>query len=339
MTKNDQPLVSVIVPVYRAEKWINQCVDSLLGQSYRNIEVILVDDGSPDRSGAICDEYAARDSRVKVIHQPNGGVSVARQTGMDNATGEYTIHADPDDWVEPAMIEELVAKAIEEDADMVICDFMAETGFGREYHSMDLPLRPTADDLLRRLLLQQLHGSCCNKLVRRACSNGVNFPDDVTLLEDELFNIRVLRSGKVKRVAYLPKAFYHYRMNNASSIIHVKNDRNIRSQFRVLEYLLEMFSNDRSLDDSFADRKVHILYDLFISKRFKQLYESFPEVHQRVINDQRRWHLYRPVQSGISMALRGYPRLGYFLYTLDEGVFDMKKRIKVLLLRILGKNN
>lgn len=142
----------------------------------------------------------------------------------------------------------------------------------------------------------------------------------------------------MKRVAYLPKAFYHYRMNNASSIIHVKNDRNIRSQFRVLEYLLEMFSNDRSLDDSFADRKVHILYDLFISKRFKQLYESFPEVHQRVINDQRRWHLYRPVQSGISMALRGYPRLGYFLYTLDEGVFDMKKRIKVLLLRILGKN-
>ena len=112
--------MSVIVPVYRAEKWINQCVDSLLGQSYRNIEVILVDDGSPDRSGAICDEYAAADSRVKVIHQPNGGVSVARQTGIDNATGEYSIHADPDDWVEPTMIEELVAKAIEEDADMVI---------------------------------------------------------------------------------------------------------------------------------------------------------------------------------------------------------------------------
>ena len=339
MAKSNQPLVSVIVPVYRAERWINQCVDSLLGQTYRNIEMILVDDGSPDRSGVICDDYAARDSRVKVIHQPNGGVSVARQTGIDHAKGEYSIHADPDDWVESTMIEELVAKAIEDDADMVICDFKGETDFGSEYYSMNLPLCPTTDDLLRRLLFQQLHGSCCNKLVRRACYNGVDFPDDVTLLEDELFNIRVLRSGKVKRVAYLPKAFYHYRMNNASSIIHVKNDRNIQSQFRVLEYLLEMFGGDSSFDEGFADRKVHILYDLFLSKRFEQLYESFPEVHQRVIDDQRRWHLYRPVQSGISMALRGYPRLGYFLCTLDEGIFDMKKRIKMRLQRILGKKN
>ena len=114
----NQGLVSIIVPVYKAEKYIHQCIDSLLAQTYRNIEVILVDDGSPDHCGKICDEYAAKDSRVKVIHQQNGGVSVARQTGIDHATGEYSIHADPDDWVELNMIEELVAKAVSDNADM-----------------------------------------------------------------------------------------------------------------------------------------------------------------------------------------------------------------------------
>ena len=105
------PLVSIIVPIYNAEKYIHECIDSLLAQTYTNIEVILVDDGSIDNCGKICDDYASKDKRVKVIHQKNGGVSVARQTGILHATGEYSIHADPDDWVEPNMIGELVAKA------------------------------------------------------------------------------------------------------------------------------------------------------------------------------------------------------------------------------------
>ena len=102
-----ESVVSIIVPVYKVEKYVRQCVDSLLAQTYRNIEVILVDDGSPDNCGAICDEYAAKDCRVKVIHQQNGGVSVARQTGIDHATGEYSIHADPDDWVELTRLRNL----------------------------------------------------------------------------------------------------------------------------------------------------------------------------------------------------------------------------------------
>ena len=117
------PKISVIVPVYKAEHYLARCVDTLLAQTFDDFEVILVDDGSPDNSGAICDEYALKDKRVRVIHQPNAGVSMARQKGLDNARGEYVIHADPDDWVEPDMLKELYAKAKEEDADMVICDF------------------------------------------------------------------------------------------------------------------------------------------------------------------------------------------------------------------------
>ena len=202
----NQGLVSIIVPVYKAEKYIHQCIDSLLAQTYRNIEVILVDDGSPDHCGKICDEYAAKDSRVKVIHQQNGGVSVARQTGIDHATGEYSIHADPDDWVELNMIEELVAKAVADNADMVICDFYRESKSEKTYDCQSPGDDLSASAVLRKILSQQLHGSCCNKLVNRSRIEGIGFtPEDLCILEDELYNIRIL-ARKIK-VSYLPKAF------------------------------------------------------------------------------------------------------------------------------------
>lgn len=120
------PTISIIVPVYKSEKFICRCMDSLLSQSFTDFEILLIDDGSPDGSGKICDSYAMKDSRVRVFHKENGGVSSARQLGIDNARGEYTIHADPDDWVEPTMLAELYGKAKTEDADMVICDYYSD---------------------------------------------------------------------------------------------------------------------------------------------------------------------------------------------------------------------
>ena len=176
-----QPAVSVIVPVYKAENYLCHCVDSLLAQTFPDFEILLIDDGSPDHSGDICDEYARKDSRVRVFHKENEGVSSTRQCGIDNAKGEYTIHADPDDWVEPDMLEELYKKAKEEDADVVICDFYEDIGDKRKY----IRQQPSALDhkTVLRELFQQLHGSCCNK------------------------------------IGYLPRAFYHYEQNvNAGSL-------------------------------------------------------------------------------------------------------------------------
>ena len=164
------PKVSIIVPVYKAEKYLHRCIDSILSQSFTDWELILVDDGSPDSSGAICDEYAQKDARIQVIHKVNGGVSNARQSGMDIAKGEYVIHADPDDWVETNMLEELYGKAKEEDADMVICDFIYEYAAGPKYHRQNIESLDSRS-VLKQLLLQQLHGSCCNKLVKRVCYN------------------------------------------------------------------------------------------------------------------------------------------------------------------------
>lgn len=322
-----KPLVSVIVPVYNVEKYISQCIESILAQTYPIFELILVDDGSPDNSGKICDEYAAQDCRVKVIHQPNGGVSVARQTGMDNATGEYFIHADPDDWVEPTMIEELVAKAIEEDADMVICDYISENNYGQEYNSMNLPLRPTADDLLRRLLLQQLHGSCCNKLVRRACCNGVSFtPSHLCIYEDELFNIRILR--KDIKVVYLPKAFYHYRMNNSDSLCHAYSTKSLNSAIDVEKEKERIIAEDERLCgiDTYESVK-RVLLMAFMSKRFDIMRCYHTEKHKEIIENGMPYRLVRPVSSNLALALRGFPRLAYFLHSMEIWLID---RIKIM---------
>jgi len=117
------PKISVIVPVYNATAYLERCVGSLLLQTLSDFEILLIDDGSNDGSAELCDDYARKDSRVKVYHKPNGGVASARQLGVNKASGDYSIHIDPDDWVLPTMLEELYGVAVKSEADMVICDF------------------------------------------------------------------------------------------------------------------------------------------------------------------------------------------------------------------------
>ena len=233
----DSSKISVIVPVYKAEAYLHRCVDSLLAQTFQDYEVLLVDDGSPDRSGEICDEYARKDNRVRVFHKENGGVSSARQYGMDHAQGEYTIHADPDDWVEPTMLEELYRKAKEEDADMVICDFYVDEK-ERTHYEVQKPSGLQAETVCCEMF-HRLHGSSCNKLVRRACflRYEVRFPLELSYCEDLFVNACLLSHGI--RVSYLPKAFYHYDQHvNPNSLVHKSYDF-IFAQWKDLCKLLQ----------------------------------------------------------------------------------------------------
>lgn len=231
------PKISVIVPVYKAEAYLHRCVDSILAQTFQDFEVLLIDDGSPDRSGEMCDEYARKDRRVRVFHKENGGVSSARQCGMDNAQGEYTIHADPDDWVEPDMLEELYREAKEEDADMVICDFYEERK-GKTIYVRQQPSSLDHETVLCELF-QQLHGSCWNKLVKRVCYSkyGVKFPMELSFCEDLYVNARLVFQNV--KIAYVQKAFYHYdQMVNAESLVH-RPTSFILAQMKVLRMLLK----------------------------------------------------------------------------------------------------
>lgn len=211
-------------------------LDSLRDQTLVDFEVLMIDDGSTDNSGAILDEYAQKDNRFRVVHKKNEGVSAARQTGVELAQGEYVIHADSDDWVDQTMLEELYAKAENNDADVVICDFFSNTDTGQTL-CKQRPSELKADVILRELF-QQLHGSCCNKLVRQACYNkyNVRFPKGINHCEDLLFWAQLLQHNDVK-VSYLPKAFYHYYVNSNSITRHYT-----RSTYEMrLKYLTNLY--------------------------------------------------------------------------------------------------
>ena len=204
-------LISVIVPVYKVEPYLHKCVDSILGQTYQNLEVILVDDGSPDRCGQICDEYAEKDSRVKVIHKPNGGLSDARNAGMDVMTGRYVGFVDSDDWIEPVMYERLLELIHHFDADIAfggVADDLEQDGkitTTKVSNYGEIPFFESSVDAMRRYF----HGSwsAWDKLYKADIFNDLRYPVG-EINEDEAIVLQVL--SRAETVCYTNEVFYHY---------------------------------------------------------------------------------------------------------------------------------
>lgn len=210
--------ISIICPVYKAESYIKRCIDSILASNFKNWELILVDDGSPDSSGAICENYAALDERISVIHKKNGGVSAARQTGLDAAKGEYVVHVDPDDWMEPAMLLDLHNEAMRSNADLTYCDFYWDYG-SRAVRQSQYFADISSDNLMQHLLDGTYHGNCWNKLVKRdfIVRNKIRFPEGFMLYEDMYFVAALLLCQP--RIAYVNIVGYHYSIDyNTNSI-------------------------------------------------------------------------------------------------------------------------
>lgn len=206
--------ISVIIPVYNAAGYLEKCLNSVTGQSYRELEILLVDDGSTDGSGSICDDYAKRDNRIRVVHQENAGVAAARNVGLDMATGDYIGWVDSDDWVEPEMFETMLEAMMSRDADIVIC--------GREEHYPDKSFQMgwqqeevlnkeqamallVEDDLVRSYL--------CDKLWQRELFDGVRMPD-LKVFEDMAIMYQLFKRAEC--IVCLPDVFYHYEHNEAS---------------------------------------------------------------------------------------------------------------------------
>ena len=238
----EMPKVSIIIPVYKVETTIHKCLDSFLAQTLKEWEIVLVDDGSPDRSGQICDEYATKDSRFRIIHQQNAGVSAARQAGLETVTGEYVIHSDPDDWVEPQMLEALYRKAVAEDADMVICDMYKDFGDKCLYYKQDVT-DTNPHSILNDIFRNKIHGSCCNKLIKRSCMNkyGAKFPKGVNYCEDVCFLVQLLKHDI--NVTYLNKAYYHY-VQNQGSITNAYTIETLKTHQKYVQFLTEQLPED-----------------------------------------------------------------------------------------------
>lgn len=213
------PEISIIVPVYRAEKYLNDCVDSILRQTFSNFELVLIEDGSPDLSGAICDEYAQRDERVRVIHQPNQGQAAARNHALPMTQGKWLCYVDSDDTIHPQMLEHLYRAAVESGAGISMCQFLEAEEQPADYE------RPV--DFFYELLnmdektLTQLHDRdlypgwvACAKLIRRECVEGYPFQTGRVYEDNEAVTRWLLPA---KTLAMLPAKLYFYRANPDST--------------------------------------------------------------------------------------------------------------------------
>lgn len=222
------PKVSVIVPIYKVENYLNRCVDSILNQTYKNIEVILVDDGSPDKCGEISDSYAINDSRVKSLHKENGGLSDARNYGMRYLTGEYVVFVDSDDWIKEEMIETLVGLAMDLKADIVQSGFyyVYETYllYDDRYYSEDmLPIQLNKNELMREIVInERVKNFAWGKLYKTNLIKDLYFEKGV-LFEDVFWAHKVM--DRVDKYVICHKPMYYYLQRNDSivSTYTVKN--------------------------------------------------------------------------------------------------------------------
>lgn len=246
-------MVSIIVPIYNIESYLSVCVDSLLKQTYREIEIILVDDGSTDNSGKLCDEYAQTDSRIHVIHKPNGGLSSARNAGLDIAAGEWILFVDGDDYLDKSAVERLMAIAEKyENADFIQFLYCETEDFSWK---ADLKQKANEDVCTDKYSffnkLRELGGvaaSSCTKLFRKELFENLRFTEGI-LHEDEDLITRLL--PKCNKIVYTNLVLYGYVMRSGSIIHSVFNPKSM-DVFKILDdriqVLEELEFNDLVID-------------------------------------------------------------------------------------------
>lgn len=274
--------ISIIVPIYKVEKTLRKALDSILSQTFTNYELILVNDGSPDTCPAICDEYVAKNMRIKLINKENGGLSSARNAGLAVAQGEYTIFVDPDDYVDAEGLDELYATAIKENADITICDLYQEDEYSRKY----LHQKPTSLESSQVLkdLFYHIEGFTVNKLIRRSLYTelGISYPNNIYGCEDQYVMAQFLKHDL--KIAYCPVAFYHY-MYNENSLSRYYDNKTYEMDKEILRMFTTLLKDTSVLQDAYAymynaifTRAFWFGGKYFTSKEFKQEFSSYKAI-------------------------------------------------------------
>lgn len=281
---NDNPTISVVICMYKGETTVSRMIDCVLNQSFEDFELILVDDGSPDRCGQIADEYAQKDERVRVLHKPNGGLADARNKALEIARGEYTIQFDQDDWVELNCLEEMYAEAKKQDADMLICDYYHNDQYRQKYAKQT----PTALDhwsVLEDVISGKLFGYCWNKLIRLDVYKryNVKFPLEFYGCEDQYGMCQILKHDI--KISYLPQAYLHYVFVVGSLSRHY-DEKTYQNDLIVRDMFSTLLKDTPSGQTAFLSKSASIYTRAFLlgqkqysSSEFKK---KFSEYHQYV---------------------------------------------------------
>jgi len=242
--------ISIIIPVYNTEKYLSKCLDSIIFQTYNNLEIILVDDGSPDNCGNICDEYAKKDERVKVIHRKNGGVSSARNEGLRNATGEYISFIDSDDWIELDMYESMIKKIKEKNVDAVRCSYTREYKEKQEIvehlYKEDIIIDLVIDRVkfLESLISGKIHAYLPLLLIKKgSIPKNLRFNTSVAMREDLIWLVEL--SCIWNSIYIYNKEFYHYYQNTTSATnnedFKIRNMKNMLLVSKEIESILKKY--------------------------------------------------------------------------------------------------
>lgn len=332
----NNPSISVAVAVYQAEKYIKRCLDSIIAQTFSDFEVLLIDDGSSDSSGMICDEYAARDSRFRVIHKQNEGVSTARQTGLDAAKGTYIIYADPDDWAEPDWLQKMYEKIEDEKADIVICDF-ERIYKDKKIHYVQKPRSLDNSEIITDLLEEKIWGSCCNKMVKRCIYSqyDVSFNPQMTLWEDLYVMCLLIAQGA--KVIYLPEILYHYdSIVNKKSIVRFLPLYNAIHSHMIFIDDLSPILISKEYNDGWYHIKSKVKEKIFLlNSHVYDIKAIYPDINQRYINDSRNCHIWS-IKACVGLCLSGHSIVAHSLFSVFDAIRQLRNVILHLTNQLVG---
>ncbi len=282
--------VSVIVPVYKTEKYIVRCVESLITQTYENLEILLVDDGSPDNAGKICDEYADKDARIKVIHQKNAGQSAARNNALKIAAGDYFCFVDSDDYIAPDMIEKLYRLTEDASADISMVDYLTFTGEKAEISDEAVGAEPEVMNNIQMIrnihtVKDELYVVMWGKLFKRELFNGIEFAEG-RICED--LDVLYRLYDKAQKSVYSSEKLYYYFRGNVSSSTFGLNQKFYDDVFWVLEREIR-YIDEKHPDLSVYPRRTYMYWIVDLAKKkggiislgeLKQVYKRYREMYR-----------------------------------------------------------
>lgn len=275
-----KPLISIIIPVFNVEKYLSRCLKSIINQSYNNLEIIIVNDGSTDKSGNICEYYSTKDSRLKVIHKENGGQGSARNLALDVCEGEYVSFVDSDDWIKSDMIDHMLQAIKEEDAQLAVCGICTFNDIKYSDHIYYTEKKVfTNSDLIKEYISKPtIHTGPCNKLYHRKLFDNIRFPN-IRAREDAYIMHEVL-SG-VDRAVYIPECKYiQYIRPGSTEQIGFNNSKLhlLDSEIRLQEFIQENYlSLYNYVEYNYGLAIINLMDDIvgsFSYKKHKDLYEE-----------------------------------------------------------------
>lgn len=273
--KSVEEKISIIIPVYNVEKYLAKCIESVINQTYHNLEILLIDDGSTDRSGMICEEYQKKDKRVKTFHKKNAGVSSARNIGIKNANGKYLIFVDSDDHLEQNMIETLYNNLINNNVDISICEYYIEYEDGKieKRHNKEDGLILDKEEFYKYILKDEYFGGYLyNKLIKRELiyneKNVILFDENIHICEDLVYICQVAQNMDKAYYTTIPYYYYMQRQNSALKNIYSKKQL---SNFYAYKKIFEIYDETSiSIDNNFKIKFLKFCIDaLFLMKLFK----------------------------------------------------------------------